>query len=366
MSLARWTRILPWLAVVAVLLLACFQVENRDLWWHLAAGRWAVEQGQPPTTDIFAQGDPGPWVNESWLAQVLFWGVERVGGAAGLVLSKLLLLGGLFTLLVRFLQPRVGPVVAAWLVLVTGVGMWERLMVRPELFTFLASLAVYLLCRRYEATGTRWVWGLLGIQLLWANLHNGFLFGILLVGCLWVGMLLDARVHRRWAEPAVRARAREWGLVLLALPVVSCLTPNGPALLIEPVRHLGETYLFRVAEWKSLSAVFPGYATVVFGVTLLLAGGSLLLNRRAVRIGDSLLLLALFCMAWRYHRFVALLVLLAGPIIAENLAGWRRANSFTQTLRNAARSKFGWLERVPGRAGCYAPTDLGRSVTLGG
>ncbi len=47
-----------------------------------------------------------------------------------------------------------------------------------------------------------------------------------------------------------------------------------------------------------------------------------------------------------------------------DLAGWRRANSFTQTLRNAARSKFGWLERVPGRAGCYAPTELGRSVTL--
>ena len=49
-----------------------------------------------------------------------------------------------------------------------------------------------------------------------------------------------------------------------------------------------------------------------------------------------------------------------------DLAGWRRANSFTQTLRNAARSKFGWLERVPGRAGCYAPTELGRSVTLSG
>ena len=49
-----------------------------------------------------------------------------------------------------------------------------------------------------------------------------------------------------------------------------------------------------------------------------------------------------------------------------DLAGWRRANSFTQTLRNAARSKFGWLERIPGRAGRYAATDLGRSVTLGG
>ena len=48
-----------------------------------------------------------------------------------------------------------------------------------------------------------------------------------------------------------------------------------------------------------------------------------------------------------------------------DLAGWRRANSFTQTLRNAARSKFGWLERIPGRSGRYAATDLGRSVTMG-
>ena len=47
-----------------------------------------------------------------------------------------------------------------------------------------------------------------------------------------------------------------------------------------------------------------------------------------------------------------------------DLAGWRRANSFTQTVRNAARSKFGWLERIPGRAGRYAATDLGRATTL--
>ena len=49
-----------------------------------------------------------------------------------------------------------------------------------------------------------------------------------------------------------------------------------------------------------------------------------------------------------------------------DLIGWRRANSFTQTIRNAARSKFGWLERIPGRAGRYAATDVGRATTLSG
>ena len=46
-----------------------------------------------------------------------------------------------------------------------------------------------------------------------------------------------------------------------------------------------------------------------------------------------------------------------------DIAGWRRPGDFTQTLRNAARSKFGWLERIPGRSGRYAATPLGLSKT---
>ena len=48
-----------------------------------------------------------------------------------------------------------------------------------------------------------------------------------------------------------------------------------------------------------------------------------------------------------------------------DMAGWRSAHNFTQTLRNAARDRFRWLERVPGRAGRYTVTDVGRSAILG-
>ena len=47
------------------------------------------------------------------------------------------------------------------------------------------------------------------------------------------------------------------------------------------------------------------------------------------------------------------------------LAGWSRPHSFVQSLRNAARSKFRWLERVPGRGGYYTVTDVGRATALG-
>ena len=45
-----------------------------------------------------------------------------------------------------------------------------------------------------------------------------------------------------------------------------------------------------------------------------------------------------------------------------DIAGWHRAPSFLQALRNAARSKFRWLERVPGNPGYYFVTDAGRET----
>ena len=47
------------------------------------------------------------------------------------------------------------------------------------------------------------------------------------------------------------------------------------------------------------------------------------------------------------------------------LAGWSIPHSFVQTLRNAARTKFRWLERIPGLSGHYKVTNTGRSIVLG-
>ena len=48
-----------------------------------------------------------------------------------------------------------------------------------------------------------------------------------------------------------------------------------------------------------------------------------------------------------------------------DLAEWQRPADFVQTLRNAARSKFRWLERVPGKSGHYTVTVQGRKTALG-
>ena len=47
-----------------------------------------------------------------------------------------------------------------------------------------------------------------------------------------------------------------------------------------------------------------------------------------------------------------------------DIVGWQQPHSFIQTLRNAARSKFRWLERVPGRSGKYMVTEVGRRTAF--
>lgn len=46
-------------------------------------------------------------------------------------------------------------------------------------------------------------------------------------------------------------------------------------------------------------------------------------------------------------------------------AGWPRPGDFVQTLRNAARRKFGWLERMRGKPHYYVVTDKGREKIIG-
>ncbi len=48
-----------------------------------------------------------------------------------------------------------------------------------------------------------------------------------------------------------------------------------------------------------------------------------------------------------------------------DLAGWARPHNFAQTLRNAARAKFRWLEKMPGRQGRYKASKEGVATVLG-
>src|SRR2546427_7267654 len=68
-----------------------------DFWWHLKAGEIIVTSGSIPRTDLFSFTAAGePFVLQSWLAEGLFYGGDRLGGLPLLVaLSTALLVAAL-------------------------------------------------------------------------------------------------------------------------------------------------------------------------------------------------------------------------------------------------------------------------------
>jgi hypothetical protein len=86
---------------------------------------------------------------------------------------------------------------------------------------------------------------LLPLMVLWANLHGGFTFGIMMVGALG----LDAIVLSP-SEARLRTALRWIGFGLLAL-AAGCVTPYGWQSMLMTVRILGlGPALSIIGEWR--------------------------------------------------------------------------------------------------------------------
>jgi len=81
-------RLLPLLVFIAVFTMAVRVPADSDTWWHLASGRYMVQEGRVPVTDPFSHTRSGmPWIDHGWLAQLLLYGVFALGEWPALALS---------------------------------------------------------------------------------------------------------------------------------------------------------------------------------------------------------------------------------------------------------------------------------------
>jgi len=94
-------------ALVVVLMLACFsaEVSDSDTFWHLATGRYILQNHHLPVPDPFAwatylgklayagEGHTRYFnLTHEWLAQIYLYGVYSVGGYPGMVIIRALLM----------------------------------------------------------------------------------------------------------------------------------------------------------------------------------------------------------------------------------------------------------------------------------
>ena len=273
--------------ITGLFVLACvffataYPLEDLDIWWHLRTGKYICQTGVIPRADIFSYVIHGkPWVTFEWLSQALFYKVWEAFGPLGIFAWRELMAALLFGAL--FLSGAGVPLAAGAILLFglsfAGPGILER----PQLFTYLFALLFRLLAEIFPARPRLAAAAVIGLAVLWANLHGGAsVVGPLILAAVAAGRFLGGE----------RAAARR--LLVLAAAAAA-------AALVNPHFYRIYTHLFAtwfepaqkwVLEWQPLSTSdpqFPFYAAYL----LVLAAAAFLLP--APKKFAALLLAGLF------------------------------------------------------------------------
>jgi tetratricopeptide (TPR) repeat protein len=219
---AEW--FLAAVALIYALLAGLHTLQDFDLGWQLATGRWVVQHRQIFSTDIFSYTAHGA----SWIYPVLsgivFYLIYLAGGYALLSWLGAVACAGAVALLIR--RENFGSLALA---IVAVPLIANRTQPRAEMFTTLLFAAFLNVLWRYhsERSGERRapLWRLPVLMVFWVNLHPGFAAGLALC-CVYVGLeVLElpfpatraaalGRLRRAWpwlALTGVATLANPWG-----------------------------------------------------------------------------------------------------------------------------------------------------------
>lgn len=309
---------------IATLFGACFAafawaiqlrpLQDNSFLWHLRTGHWILGNGIPQS-DIFSFTAHGaPWVVQSWLAEVLYAGIDSAFGPFGLRVLR-----GAMSALIAFLVYRLANRLtgeharAAMLTtaaLAAGFTLWSE---RPLLFGVLFMVVLLWTVEVPDSfAGRRPLIVLPLLMWTWANMHGTFALGFVYLSAHLAGQILDGKSLRHDRPRAL--------LIASALALGACfLNPLGIQLLTFPIHLLARgDVLNQILEWKSpdfhsmIGILFAIWVAIfVFGV----AGAGRRPSRRDLLVSAGFLLLGLWAL-----RNVALAPLATLPVVARALA----------------------------------------------
>ncbi len=275
-----------------------------DLWGYLAFGRLFWTHSGFPYFDVFAYVPTlKPWVYHEWLTGVLFYPLYRTLGGSGLQIFKYVL--GLATAGITYCTARrrgadLLPIAIILFISLPGLSPGYS-PVRAQVFTYLFfAVSLYLLETARLSGNHRRLWLLVPIQMVWCNLHGGFLAGLGLILLYALGEALSRRPF--------------WTYLLWLLLA-------GLATLVNPYGLQYWVYLAKavtmprpeITEWLSMFAAYKQgiLASTAFLYFLILIVVAVLLVcwRRWREISPGLVMLVTLFLGVRHGRHIVFFVL---------------------------------------------------------
>jgi tetratricopeptide (TPR) repeat protein len=325
-------------ALIGVLiLLSAYQLQrwDSDIFWALKSGEWIVANRWVPLTDPFSYTFAGrPWVDFTWGFQVTAYLFYALMGWGGLFILQVSITGATFVLIylnAKLVTSRRLWLVAALLLLVFA-GSFPRLFIRPHLLSYLFISAYFLILNTHERTGSKLIYLLFPLQVLWVNFHSSAILGIFITGAYGAGDVIDFFTGRGSDLRMAGSRSRRLVAVSVVLPFFSLINPYGLKLAVFPFIHQGaenSDALKYIAEWTRMplkGLLFYFWPSPVhlfaFRVTLISVLLAFAANLKRFRARDIILFAGAFYMAAAHVRWVSQFVYFGVPLLGANLGCW--------------------------------------------
>jgi hypothetical protein len=225
-----------------------------DLWGHVRFGRDILAVHGLPGNDPYSFTSDRPWINHEWLAEVAMAFAFKAGGASGLNLLRLVVIGLTLALVWTHLEA-VGDLLRLQLMAVAGVGMLLRVHpVRPQIFSVLLfALMLWLIARAERRDSMTPLIVVPLIMIPWVNLHGGWIVGVGTLG-LWIAATIAFK------RPSAR-RAAQLALVGVGAGLATIVNPYGAGMW----RFLADTVRVgrpMISDWEPTYALPPGFAAL--------------------------------------------------------------------------------------------------------
>jgi hypothetical protein len=340
-------------------------MNNVDLGWHVAEGRWMVQHAAIYRQDAFNYPNLGHAVIDEYpLFQVVLYAAWSVGWWGPCLLTAAIY--ALFTgVLIR--ASRGGGLIDSTLfVLALGLAfifLQVGVLLRPHMVTYLgiAVLGVFLL-RHRDTTSWTAFWPMALLQIAWTNCHSGFVIGPAMVGLFGAEWVVRQTIRDR----AVAWRTLQTWLGAFLLILLACfVNPYGVARFYPPIfqDHL-ESIRAYVGEMEPLTGAaghLYGLAAWVAALIVVAMG-----FRRRHGLSYSFLLLAVLFFyealsakkAWPVFGCFLPLIVLSGNAFAPAGELPRRIRAWTPTL--IVNFMVGCLVAIAVAARIEGPVSLGQ------
>ena len=176
-----------------------------DTWMTLVAGREIVDHGLPHVDNLTIYGAGRTWTNQQWLAHLVLYGSERLGGFGLLTFVSGLSVMLAYAIALVAVRTRGGTTRATLMVfmVVMFAAPWTWT-VRAQVLALPLFAAVVALAVDARDGLRRRSWLAIPILVVWGNIHGSAFLGALIVSAVGVLEL----VRRRQTLQAARFRRR--------------------------------------------------------------------------------------------------------------------------------------------------------------